>query len=563
MLYVILRDLLLFAAALTGLALPAWRWLGWARGIERLSLALAAALLTGYLAVFSLYIAELPLRWFWVLPAAGLLSALARPAAWGDLPRDPAVRALLGRWSVLVLWCLGWHGFVFTYSGGGWTGDWVEHYDRANFFLQHWPVGHLFLDFYPLPARPPLANLWAAGLLALSGGGFAHYQIFSTLLSSLVLFPLTVLLGQWRAGGRAANLLLILLMLSPLFVQNATFPWTKLPAAFFVLLAITQLSPAAGAPTRARFVAGSLLLAGGMLTHYSAGPWLCGLGIAYGWTHRHRWRDRDFLRPLLFGALLAGLLLATWLSWSSVVYGLATTFMGNTTLTLSHVNSFSEWVMNALTNLWCTFSPLAANTEVPILQQSSRLGQWRDHWFLFFQLKLPFAFGSMGAAVMLWQLFRSRRSPEGAYWWIALPVIVVLGTATVTMPVKLGLTQIALQPLVLLGLAWLAARADRLPRWLTRVWIGGLVLDFCLGILLHFAVQSLWIERWFHPNSSIPQILMGYNWPARANYMSKAELHLTFLADIASPLSCLTLVLAGGIMAGAWLYRGALVSRQS
>ena len=555
----ILRDLFVFVIAIAGLALPAWHWLGWARGVERLALALAAALLIGYLVIFGLYLAGLSLRWFWVLPAAGLVHALFRPAGIAGWRGDPVARRLLGRWLLLALWCLGWQGLVVSYSGGGWAGDWVEHYERAHFFLQHWPADSLFLGLYPVPNRPPQVNLWTAGLLSQTDGGFAHHQVFTTLLGSLVIFPLTVMLRRWRTDRHAETLLLILLMLSPLFVQNATFPWTKLASAFFVLMAITQLIPGTGEPIRERLIAGAVLLAGGMLAHYSAGPWICAFVVAGAWSRRHQWRERYFQQSLLLAILLSGLLFASWLGWALAVYGPATTFTANTAVGLAPGGALAERVARAAGNLWYTVTPIVAHPDGTLLQQTSRLGQWRDHAFMLLQLKLPFAFGSVGGAVILWLLLRLKWSEQTRYWLITVPLVVGLGTAAHSQADRYGLAHISLQPLVLLGLVWLAAEADRLPRWLGRIWAAGLAIDFSLGILLHFAVQSLWLDRWLRPGLGAAQYLADYTMTARNNWADKSTLHLTFLADIVSPATCWTLLLVAGLTAGAFYWRACTV----
>ena len=54
---------------------------------------------------------------------------------------------------------------------------------------------------------------------------------------------------------------------SPLVVQNATFAWTKLPAAFFILLAAAELSRSGRDVEPGRILAGALALAAGLLVH--------------------------------------------------------------------------------------------------------------------------------------------------------------------------------------------------------------------------------------------------------------------------------------------------------
>jgi hypothetical protein len=195
---------------------------------------------------------------------------------------------------------------------------------------------------------------------------------------------------------------------------------------------------------------------------------------------------------------------------------------------------------------------------VPLLAQTSRLGQWRDHWFLLFQVKLPFAFGSAGAAILLWLLLRVKWSPEANYWAIAVPLVVVLGTVTHAQPDRFGLAHISLQPLVLLGLVWLTAQADRLPRWLARIWAGCLALDASLGIGLHFGLQSFLLERWLHPGLSTAQYVSAYTVGAHVNWQNKVSLELTYLGDIVAPTAGGTLIIAVGLLAGTLYWRAAI-----
>ena len=54
-----------------------------------------------------------------------------------------------------------------------------------------------------------------------------------------------------------------------------------------------------------------------------------------------------------------------------------------------------------------------------------------------------------------------------------------------------GLAQVSLQPLVMLGVAFIAARFAGLPRGVRLLAAAGLLFDLVFGILLHFRLQSL------------------------------------------------------------------------
>lgn len=536
-------DLLLFIFVFLGLTLAGMRWVSRVDVVERAALSLGLGMIAVYLTVFGLYVAGLSLRWFALLPVLAWAGLLLKPGPVNRPWHEPELRRVFGRWLCLAGWCLGWQTLVVNYSGASWANDWVEHFDRVHFFLSRWPVDFLFLDMYALPARPPLANLCNAGLMSVAGGGFAHFQVFSTLSGSLVLFPLTVLLRRHGGSQRAGIHLLLLLMLSPLFVQNATFPWTKLSAAFYVLLAITQLTPAGSGDAGSRLRIGSIMLAGAMLAHYSAGPWIVGLGAAWAWGQRLTWREPGRPRQVLGAMLAGGLLLASWIAWSLMTFGPQATWEANNSPALVPDYTWSQSLANVAQNLWATVSPLAPP------QESSGVARFRDHWFAFYQLKLPYAFGSAGAALLLWRLAHLRRTPEAEFWLIAVPVVLLAGIATHIRPDHLGLTHISLQPLVLIGLVWLLLGAATLPRWLRRLWQVGLAVDFLLGIGLHFALQSFWPLQLLRPDLAIGQLLETYTPAARANWASKSNLHLTFLADLMPPLLGPGLVLLTGLVA--------------
>ena len=76
-----------------------------------------------------------------------------------------------------ICWCVSFLSFVKNYSGGAWTGDSYEHWERALYFLRMWGHDRAFIGLYQLPARPPLANVLAAGFLRLTSVDYAHYQI--------------------------------------------------------------------------------------------------------------------------------------------------------------------------------------------------------------------------------------------------------------------------------------------------------------------------------------------------------------------------------------------------
>ena len=525
---VVIRDSLLLVAALAGLGLP---WLPWLRSwppLERLALAAGAALLTGGLAGFGLYAAGLPLGWFWLAPGAGLALALVSRDDTRALLADAEVRGTVGRWALLAAAGLGWQMVVSVYSGAAWQADWYEHFDRAHFFLDRWPREFLFVDVYPLPSRPPLVNIWSAVLMSAAGGAFFHHQVFLTLLGSLIFLPLAVQVRRAQPDAAGQWLLLLLLLASPFVIQNLTFPWTKLPAAFFVLLAWQQLAPGptAAAVGDRRLVVAALALAGGMLAHYSTGPWTIAFLVAWLTTQRTELRRPGTRRAVLLGAGLAAVVFLTWMGWAVAHYGAWTTFAGNTTVALAPSGSIGERVAVFGTNLLHTLSPVSlVGLDHPLLAQASAWGRLRDGWFILYQLKLWWTVGSAGAIIAGWLLWREPAGPGRRFGLITAGLAIALGLLAHTQPDLLGLTHVVLQPLVLFMLGWLAGHAGALSRPLAQLYAAGLVLDFCAGILVHFALQAGWLNR------AVADPWAGYTSALQASFQSKTNLQLVFLAD--------------------------------
>jgi len=158
-----------------------------------------------------------------VLPRAFV--HLAEAKSW------PASFFLLFLALMLILQC------VFPiYVGGFWYFDWWQHYNLSQMYIGKVSHDSMWLGMYNFASRTPLMNLNAAFFLSLFGDEFWLFQIVSSILSSAFIFP-AFLLCERLAGRKKAVLIGALLFLSPSLVHNAWYPWPKLFAAYFVLLA--------------------------------------------------------------------------------------------------------------------------------------------------------------------------------------------------------------------------------------------------------------------------------------------------------------------------------------
>ncbi|MBS0664169.1 MAG: hypothetical protein JSR48_12965 [Verrucomicrobia bacterium] len=534
---------------------------------EQLGATVVLSLLGAYLLTFAIYLAGLPVLAVWALPFLGAGGLLAGRRALPALFADAAARAMLAGLGLVTAWCVGWLALVASYSGGGWAADWYEHWERTQFFLSHWPLDTKFLGIAPLPARPPLANLATAGLVGVAGINFPTYQAAMTLLNCLVFVPAALLARRFRGPAGAAAviaLLAVLLMLNPSFVENATFAWTKLVAAalvltglYFFLRAQDPAAPAAAGPL------GAASLAAGFLAHYSAGPYLVMLALAWGWRGKTRLTDPAWWRQTLQLAAIGAAVLATWFGWSIAAYGPAATFLSNTSVTeVEHGNQFVKIALN----LRDTFIPHCLRlVDGTMIAQRSRWGYWRDWTFQLYQVNLLLMFGSAGWLGLARGLAAGAARADAATrrFWAAFAVgTIFLGVAVHGARDHWGLGHICLQALVVLGLAALAARWTDLGKAWRVLLVAGAGVDLVLGIALNFGVQGYLLDRWLAAGRPSQELLQSYSDSAFMNLAGKITHRLVFLADVLPVTPALVLGALAVILAVA-LARAARAARRA
>jgi hypothetical protein len=264
-----------------------------------------------YLVSFGVYVYALP-QYFHYFIGAGLLIALA--FALKDLRRllaDKSVRLASWCFLFLVAWVLVHVCLVRNYSGGGWYGDWFEHYQRALFFLLRLPIEVHFLGQYWLPARPPLPNVLLAHFLFFAGPNFPRYQLIQAVMGIFVCLPLFLFAQHFeRQFHRAMLLLVFFLALNPMFLQNAVYPWTRHLANFYILSGLYFYWRGFFEDNATKIGISLLLLATAILVHYSAAPYaVCVAGhllLRFGVIRIFR------EKAVLVFSLASVLLLFTW-----------------------------------------------------------------------------------------------------------------------------------------------------------------------------------------------------------------------------------------------------------
>lgn len=539
----------LLAACSVGPGLLAVRRFRW-EAAEKLAAAIGLSFCLVYAATFLIFVMGwAPDSAFFVTTACVALTGLCA----GDLrrlARDRLVRRQVAAFAVLLAWGLLLLALVRNYSGGVCSVDWIEHYFRARYFITRPPQS--VICGLPLAARPPLMNVVATHLLAQLGLHYELFQVTFLVLNLLFIFPLVLLLRRFDPQTvRGLALLVVLLMADPLVWWNATWTWTKLFTAFHVLLALHFYLTGLETRDRWRTAAAFVFVSAGFLCHYSAGPYALALGLHYAvvvWPRRQgRWREAAL------AVLPSAALLATWFAFALSKYGLRTAFASNTTARGFGKESARDNVAKVAHNLVNTFvpQPLHLSREVfdRDLDQPSRLGYVRDFALTLYSPNLVLAMGSVGGLLVVGLLARAlwgkpAPDPRRGFWLFFVAFSAAVGIAVHPTEDAFGVGHICGQPLVLLGLAYLAANFAQLPAVLRILGLAGCALDFAFGVFLHFHLENrVWeggpprrtpLER-FEQAPGVPSAVMlsaqGLSKWAGFNWQAKTQARVTFWGD--------------------------------
>jgi hypothetical protein len=288
-------------------------------------------------------------------------------------------------------------------------------------------------------------------------------------------------------------------------------------------------------------------LACGLIAHYSAGPYIVLLAVAWVALNRTRVKQPGYWQHTALCVLVGGLILATWFGWSFTVYGTQTTLFSNSSVNPKDVAQGSQLVKIAL-NLRDTAIPhFLRPMDRWLIAQPSPWGYWRDWFFQVYQINLFFMFGSVAWLAVLRELARDWRvSPRPWRWfwtWFVAGAF-LLGVAVHGARDNWGLAHICLQSLLVVGLAYLAAHWTRLGRGWRLAVIAGATVDFCLGIALHFGVQSYAFDQWLTPGRPVADTLKSYSQFSQMNIYAKVSHKLAFAGDALSPTSIFVLLAA-------------------
>ncbi|HEV8374743.1 MAG TPA: hypothetical protein VGR38_00760, partial [Candidatus Polarisedimenticolia bacterium] len=287
---------------------------------ERVASSIALSFLLVYLSSFLVFLLRLPTATYGSIVA---ICAAVTCWVWRDVAALLKNREVLTGFLAVAAWTVALLALIRNYSGDNWYGDWLEHYQRSLCFLDRADPGVPLQGGYSLAARPPLMNVVCACFMAVAGRHYAVYQLVSTLLSLLVYFPAALLAKQFSRGGRFQyRFVAAFLMLNPLVVQNLTYSWTKMLAAFYVLTGVYFYVRGWREKSPFRSLLAFTSLSAGVVAHYSAGPYALFLAGHYLLvvlpTRKTRWTHLSAI------ALAALVVLGSWFGYSLSTFGKGT-----------------------------------------------------------------------------------------------------------------------------------------------------------------------------------------------------------------------------------------------
>jgi hypothetical protein len=547
------------------------RRLDWS-GAEKATAAVALSILLVGEASFLVGALDLhPLIRPFLLAACVIATALALPAAVAMLRNPDARRALLW-FALLAVWVVSLQLIVRTYSGGDWYGDWFGHYQRARFFLGGQPLDRLFMGA-PMPARPPLLNAFATQVMAVTRPHFPEFQLTAVLVGVLAYFPLLQVARLFCAAPGVPRLLAIMLMFQPMFVQNAAYSWTKLQAAFFVVAALGFYVAGWRAHDPVRTCFAFVCSAAGILVHYSAVPAAIFLALHYLFVLLGA-RVRP-VRDLGLIAVSALLILAPWFAWAATYYGPGAVVTDALASTGQALPDLGANVLKAALNVRDSLVPhLVRDVAWDSRSRGLNWGHVRDAAFLLYEGNLVLALGSMGGALLVADAIRRRARggeqrpiapggrPDTAWFWAGFAAFnLIAGIAVHGARMPLGLAYCAQQPIVYLGVAWIAVRFLDWPRWLRCAAAAGILFDAAAGVLLQFWMESYPLDfpvSWTGPlGLTHDDLMIGM---AEWNWGLKIGSHIVFAGDLLADSAWLlmTVVAAALVVAVAALLREAM-----
>jgi hypothetical protein len=254
--------------------------------------------------------------------------------------------------------------------------------------------------------------------------------------------------------------------------------------------------------------------------------------------------------------LVGACVLAPWFVWSVTTYGWGVTFLSNSSVTTLGKWQGSHLVKIALNLRDTLIPPQVRGFSGTLFRQTSPWGALRDQCFILYQVNLLVAMGCVGWMAVAregWRQAREAGARDRMFWALAIAGFILGSIAVYGDREHYGITHICLQSVVLLALAFLASRWDRIGRGWRIALVAGCVVDFVLGIALQFAVEDFAIDNWLSPGRPLAEVAKTYSGVAQANLDEKIIAQMPYFSDTLVTPPALVLALLGAIFCMALL----------
>ena len=499
--------------------------------LERVTL----AVLLGVVWVFAVHMLGL---WAGLTFDARQIVAYAVPlaaAAWNAATRR--LGPLRGEWPIVLLllaaaaWMLACAITLPMLYGGGWMGDWLEHYQRTQYFLTGVRPPRISMT-----ARPPLFNVVAASWAGTLGRSFADYQTIHAFLGVLALLGATLFYVHSTRDSRprAIALCFVCLLLHPVLATNALYPWSRMLTTFCALAGV-YFYMRAHLDREARLYAPAFLALGAAVaSHFSSGTLAVVIGLHWLYSiARGRVPARAVAQVAAAGIATVGV----WLLWSVRTFGWARTLSSHTT-----ADNFAAVGLEGVARQWAYN---LATTLIPFwdgqglarwFRQESQAGALYDGLHLYWAGTLV---GSVSTALAVTLLVGRIGGGLPKDFLGRAEVRFLLGLIAATFFASFltipnlevaGISQLALQPvsLILFGLGLALVRES--SAWVRRTF----VIAYFLEGALFYALKTF--DR---AGLGPDQLSFGY----AINAGLKAKHQLAFVADHAADVAGVVRVL--------------------
>jgi len=417
--------------------------------------------------------------------------------------------------------------FLPIYSGGLWSFDWWEHYQRAMFFLDKLPLSTHF-GAYLLTARPPVFNVVDFFFQSFLGRDFWVFQIVSTLLNLIILLP-SYLITKYFFGEKSKFLfafVAVILLLNPSIIIETTFTWSKAMTVGYILLGLLFYLRFRKTKQSLFLYLTALFMGIGQITHYSTAPYF--IIIVFDLIFQKITASKISWKALFNFAGIFLVTISVWYLWAVFNFGFLQTLFGNTTFQQQNYHSLFQIIAKELNNSVKTFLPVLSPGYLHYINtQSSFWVRTYDETFALYATTIPGQI-TFTLCLVLWLMSRKFKLKNSFLLYFCI-LGFVLGILVLPKIEPTGLAHITMLPISCLLISLAAGYLFSLRKSkLFYLLLTGVILEAIIGIGLRLYIFQHDLKPSYFMNDRSVKVVQEH----RGNYILKKEHNLIFLSDL-------------------------------